>query len=236
VARAVQRAPAGQVPAGERRAELVAVRCCSASCASGHAAPPTRATLSGMNFETIQVTVQTPGGMDWNSLLSALLGGLFALGGVVLTQAWTDRNQRKERVDNLVGECLATSINVSGYMGAAAGQMPPDLGPRFARDLMALQAHVKRWDKKRSRLKPWGRKRHKVRRGFAVTTRALWGEISKHAPGPGTDQKQVNAWMRAVNGMKAACVLWEEDPETFASGDRSKDLLSGELVPQLATV
>jgi hypothetical protein len=167
-------------------------------------------------IETIEVTVQAPGGLDWSSLLSALLGGAFALLGVLMTQGWNERAQREARLSELVEACRGNAMALNRFVREGDEARATDVAVQLERALISLQAHGARWAKRHG----------KAHRGFATTIRSLSRLLAERA------QRGVSAaYLEALDAVVFACVFWEESPKKFASGDRSDDILQGRWAP-----
>jgi uncharacterized protein (DUF4415 family) len=171
-----------------------------------------------MAFETkIEVTAQASHALDWNSLLSALLGGLFALAGVLLSQQWTDRGQREARLAELVEAVRASAMELTRYARGGIGERTEAAAVRLSRALVSLQAHGKRWEKRHNR----------AHRGFAATIRSLSREIATRIPA--AEDGNSTKYLEALDALVVACVRWEEEPVAFRQGDRAADILEGRL-------
>lgn len=165
-----------------------------------------------MRFETIEVTVQMPGGLDWNSLLSAMLGGAFALIGVLITQRWTERTRREARLTELVERCRGNAMALNRAVREGNAASASEVIVPLEQALISLQAHGARWEKRHD----------KAHRGFAATITSLSRELAELAK-TGVDER----YFEVLEAVVLACLFWEEQPAKFASGDRSADIRAG---------
>jgi hypothetical protein len=147
-------------------------------------------------------------GMDVSSLLSAVIGGLFALAGVVISQRWDQRTRRQERFDELVELTRASAMAVSTGLRAGADDLLMQSLPTFQQHVLSLLAYGSRWRKKHD----------KAHRGFADTISVLSLALATNQPDI-RDRKSVDVYAGLVEATARACTAWEREPARFRAGE-----------------
>lgn len=154
--------------------------------------------------------------MDWSSLLSALIGGFFALAGVLISLQWTERSRRATRLDELATACRALGAEVAAYFDAQNEEEVARVLPAFQANVLSLQAHLTRWRGDRRR------------QGFAETVREIVGMMSAVADEGIREQVQQKRYVEQVNLLVVACVRWESHPDQYRHGNITKKLMPGD--------